>query len=150
VLWDVTRDALEPWATVRELWPITSAIIFRSMFNVNINAITIKLVQVYVSDRYKFLYIRQPKSSSTAVLGAIKGQLCGGKCDKDQLRPLHIHRVPDDIWNEYLVFTFVRNPWTRILSSYKFLHSHFLRRCSFTSHQLSFNAPLICTAQDLS
>jgi Sulfotransferase family len=86
---------------------------------------------VHVSDRWRFVYIRQPKSSSTAVLHAIKQQLCGlpdgkGECQPDELR--HVTSLDNQIWQDYFVFTFVRNPWTRMLSAYKMFMQHFLRR----------------------
>ena len=45
-------------------------------------------LQVFVSHRFKFIYVRQPKSSSTSLLSAIQELYCNGKvrlrpCDMD-------------------------------------------------------------------
>jgi hypothetical protein len=84
-------------------------------------------VQVWVSDKFKFIYVRQPKSSSSAVMFAISQQLCEGRvCSRDELRPAFtLEEIP---WDKYFVFTFVRNPWTRILSAYHMFNDKHLRR----------------------
>eukprot|EP00892_Ulva_mutabilis_P012653 jgi/Ulvmu1/9760/UM055_0100.1 len=84
--------------------------------------------QVYVSDEWRFIYVRNPKSSSTALLKAITEQLCGGQCTEEQLRLREMMQVLAPKWEAYFVFTVVRNPWTRALSAYTMFNSHFLFR----------------------
>jgi Sulfotransferase family len=93
-------------------------------------------VQVYISDKWKFIYVRQPKSSSTAVLHAIKKQLCGladgnGDCRTEDFR--QISDLEEHKWRSYFVFTFVRNPWLRVLSAHKMFSLIFLRRCGIAT-----------------
>lgn len=76
------------------------------------------MLQVYVSDTWQFIYIRQPKASSSSMLHTIRTQLCGGTC-----KPPHFYQEHDKAkfeakWASYFVFTAVRNPWTRALSAY--------------------------------
>eukprot|EP00892_Ulva_mutabilis_P011502 jgi/Ulvmu1/8724/UM047_0065.1 len=86
--------------------------------------------QVYVSDTWKFIYIRQPKASSSTMLQAIRSQLCGGRC-----KPPHFYQEQDKNkflpkWESYFVFTVVRNPWTRALSAYSMFNRGFLYKRS--------------------
>ena len=102
-------------------------------------------VQVYISERWRFIYIRQPKSSSTAVLFAIR-RLClanGGKkgCERDQFRKVAREEyIGDETWKDFFVFTFIRNPWTRLLSGYKMFDHNFLRRCVSDAFLLGMNS----------
>lgn len=84
--------------------------------------------QVIVSDAHKFLYVRQPKSASTAVTNAIKDTFCGtpAHCSHEEFRVTDSHSVPDDLWQNYFVFTVVRNPWTRSASAFTMMNTHFL------------------------
>jgi Sulfotransferase family len=91
-------------------------------------------VQVWVSKKWRFIFIRQPKSSSTAVMVAIKSQLCGladpsnvNNCDPDQFAVAE--DITDAMWREFFVFTIVRNPWTRLLSAHTMFTKHFLKKC---------------------
>lgn len=85
-------------------------------------------MQVYVSDEWHFIYVRNPKSSSTALLKAISEQLCNGECSDAQLSLRSMVDVIAPIWESYFVFTVVRNPWTRALSAYTMFNNHFLFR----------------------
>ena len=69
------------------------------------------------------------------MLNAIKA-VCAGfhgksECDKDQFRSVHAQDIDDQTWNDFFVFTFVRNPWTRMLSAYKMFTRTLLRKCAF-------------------
>lgn len=87
-------------------------------------------VQVWVSDTWKFIYMRQPKSSSSAVIGSIKSQLCKGYCRRGDLYPETDMGSLALIWDSYFVFTFVRNPWTRALSAYSMFSRGVLHTCA--------------------
>ncbi|GAB4814791.1 hypothetical protein N2152v2_001837 [Parachlorella kessleri] len=120
--------------------------------------------QVLVNHRYKFIYLRHPKSASSSIMtffsvcaaptepqaaaGAAAAQTATGssagnasasseaaavssKGQEQQglgaacLEPLAAQQLSVDeihrIWREYFVFTVVRNPYQRMLSSYKYL-----------------------------
>jgi len=85
---------------------------------------------VFVNHAYRFIYIRSPKSASTSIVDVL-GE-CGNErtaahaspsCMKHSwegaMSPAEIGRV----WRDYFVFGFVRNPWKRAYSLYKYLHS---------------------------
>jgi hypothetical protein len=98
-------------------------------------------LQVYQSDKWEFIFIRQPKSSSTAVLHSITTSLCihsaadgEAGCEPNELRL--VDSVKTEVWQKYFVFTFVRNPWTRLLSAYRMFHQFFLRKCVIHSSRL--------------
>lgn len=83
--------------------------------------------------RYKYIYIRSPKSASTSIVNVL------GECDnvrtagynssscmalhfywpKSMLELDHLQQM----WQDYFVFGFVRNPWRRAYSMFKYLHS---------------------------
>jgi hypothetical protein len=86
-----------------------------------------------VSKTWRFIFVRQPKSSSTAVLRGIESQFCktGGnktRCTPDELA--RMHTVSEEQWRDYFVFTVIRNPWIRMLSAHKMFTTHFLRQCA--------------------
>lgn len=85
-------------------------------------------LQVYVSDTWKFIFMRNPKASSTAILAAIKNQLCGGSCSEQQFSHVRLMSQLAPKWESYFVFTIVRNPWLRSLSAYTMFTGNFLRR----------------------
>eukprot|EP00892_Ulva_mutabilis_P003113 jgi/Ulvmu1/12802/UM097_0031.1 len=84
--------------------------------------------QVWVSDTWRFIYLRQPKSSSSAVIGSIKTQICKGHCRRVDLYPETDMTALARIWDSYFVFTVVRNPWTRALSAYTMFSRGVLRK----------------------
>jgi hypothetical protein len=99
-------------------------------------------VQVYISEKWRFIYVRQPKSSSTAIIAAIKTQLCGledrkADCEPDEFRLADSRDISDHVWEEFFVFTFVRNPWTRMLSAYRMFQERLLRRCELCTRSRS-------------
>lgn len=88
-------------------------------------------MQIFVSHKFKFIYVRQQKSSSSTIITAITRTFCGdiGVCTDDEFkRELNPNnRISQEQWREYFVFTWVRNPWVRMESSYRFLCGKFLR-----------------------
>jgi hypothetical protein len=84
--------------------------------------------------RYKYVYIRSPKSASTSIVNVL------GECDNKRTRgynssscmALHFYWPKSTLqmenlqhmWKDYFVFGFVRNPWRRAYSLYKYIHSN--------------------------
>lgn len=90
-------------------------------------------MQIWLSDKYRFVYLRQPKSSSKIVLRAVRKDICRrGACLPDEFRLVELSEYPKFLprLKEYFVFTFVRNPWTRSLSVFSMFHQHFLFKCA--------------------
>lgn len=83
-----------------------------------------------MSDTWRFIYLRQPKSSSSAVIGSIKTQLCNGNCRRRDLYPQTDMGALALIWDSYFVFTVVRNPWTRALSAFTMFSRGVLHTCA--------------------
>lgn len=84
--------------------------------------------------RYKYIYIRSPKAASTSIVNVL------GECDNVRTRgynssscmALHFYWPKSmlqldslqQMWKDYFVFGFVRNPWRRAYSLYKYIHSN--------------------------
>jgi len=81
-----------------------------------------------VSDRYRFIYIRLPKASSSSVVRALRRMLCPNvhACPPDLLEQRSLSEVSAEKWAAYIVFTAVRNPFTRAASAYSFLTARHL------------------------
>lgn len=62
------------------------------------------LLQIYISHKWQFIFIRQPKSSSTAVLQEIKDNMCAvpGECTDHEL--LFTNQIDDLQWSSYFVY----------------------------------------------
>lgn len=82
-----------------------------------------------MSDTWRFIYIRQPKASSSSMLQAIRSQLCGGTCRPPFFYQEHTKALFEAKWESYFVFTIVRNPWTRALSAYSMFNRGVLFKC---------------------
>jgi hypothetical protein len=81
---------------------------------------------VYANDKFKFLYIPIGKTASTSIISALsKGELPHGdakKSGKSVTGLTKIMRTPsllsDPPYSEYFKFTFVRNPFDKLVSLY--------------------------------
>ncbi len=82
--------------------------------------------QLYVSHKYRAVFVRQPKSASTAILQAAKAAFCDTRsCHRDEFA--EVKALRPHVFADYAVFTFVRNPWTRAVSAYRMMHKWILR-----------------------
>jgi hypothetical protein len=66
-------------------------------------------VRVIVWDQHKLLYVRIPKSGNVSIRRAIEGH------SERRMSSTRIARLDED----WMTFSFVRNPWSRLLSLYK-------------------------------
>lgn len=69
--------------------------------------------------QHKCIFIHIPKSGGNSISQSIFGRICGGH---DTIRKYSI-AFNEDEFNDFFKFTFVRNPWGRLLSAYMFLKS---------------------------
>lgn len=83
--------------------------------------------------RYKYIYIRSPKAASTSIVDEL------GECTNTRTRGhnastcMGMHSTWEfwykdtknitDMWHDYFVFGFIRNPWNRAYSLYKYMQS---------------------------
>ncbi|KAF8073165.1 hypothetical protein HT031_000826 [Scenedesmus sp. PABB004] len=88
---------------------------------------------VFINHKYKYIYIRSPKAASTSIVDEL------GECNNVRTRGHnastcmgmhssweHFYRDPKnitDMWRDYYVFGFVRNPWKRAYSLFKYMQS---------------------------
>ena len=85
------------------------------------------VVQFLISNKHKFIYVRQPKSSSSAIIDAIQRTFCEeDKCTRDEFMPLTSLEGMEQTWKDFYVFTWVRNPFSRIVSAYKMMSQKYL------------------------
>ncbi|PSC74804.1 hypothetical protein C2E20_2398 [Micractinium conductrix] len=85
------------------------------------------LCHTYVNHKYKVIFIIHPKSASTATKRYMT--LCRLNQTDSCLEPLERAEQLTPLaqqWEEYFVFTFVRNPWARAYSSWKFLRDGYM------------------------
>ena len=84
--------------------------------------------QVFVSIKYKFIYIRQPKASSTSLMAVMNTLYCGGrKCKTHEFTQVsEAETLSSAMWRSYFVFTVVRNPIARMISAYLMFTRYFL------------------------
>ena len=68
-------------------------------------------------DDTKTIFIHIPKCAGVSINQALYGNLAGGHTTLDQ----YINIFPPSRFQSYYKFTFVRNPWDRLVSSYIFL-----------------------------
>ncbi|KAL4431370.1 hypothetical protein ABPG75_006626 [Micractinium tetrahymenae] len=85
------------------------------------------LCHTYVNHKYRVIFIIHPKSASTATKRYMT--LCRLNQTESCLEPLERAEQLQPLeqkWSEYFVFTFVRNPWARAYSSWKFLREGYM------------------------
>ena len=88
-----------------------------------------------ISHKYKFIYIRIPKTGSTSVEQFLIS--IDPDCIRsDETTPPYGHHtasqlkriVGDEVWSEYFTFTFVRNPYDWIASQYSYNMQYYHRK----------------------
>ena len=113
-------------------------------------------VQVFISHKHQMIFVRQPKSSSSAILVALEKTFA----DRMSKRPVFdlVSYVDDVTWMSYFVFTWVRNPFTRALSAFKMMNGRHLfqrhgvygelvgDRCNVTLAEFAANSNSLRTA----
>ena len=116
-------------------------------------------MQVYVSHKYKVVYLRQPKSSSSTILAAMHQSFCDGrkKClDEELTRFKHPNA---QVWRDYFVFTVVRNPYARMVSAYNMMSSYLKikrghgvgKKCQVSFEEFAFDSysmRAVCATQN--
>ena len=76
------------------------------------------------SERYKFIYIDVPKTASASIRYALVKLTQGEASVLPEHNPLEWYKESGRLkasLDEYFIFTFVRNPWARIVSAYFYL-----------------------------
>ncbi len=67
-------------------------------------------------NKHKCVFVHIPKSAGTSIIGVLGGDMV----NRSHL-PASIYKVFDpEIYEEYYTFTFVRNPWDRVVSTYEY------------------------------
>jgi hypothetical protein len=99
--------------------------------------------------RYKYIYIRSPKAASTSIVDEF------GECNNVRTHGFnastcmgmhssweHFFKDPrniTDMWRDYYVFGFVRNPWNRAYSLYKYMQSDgCMKKCANAAYLRKF------------
>jgi chondroitin 4-sulfotransferase 11 len=88
-----------------------------------------------ISHKHKFIFIHIPKTAGTSI-SSVLNPFC------EELYPSIKHsnavkikeKFGSDIWNEYFKFTFIRNPYERLLSWYNMIEKNMWRPNLFQSH----------------
>ena len=63
------------------------------------------------SDKHKYVWFRTSKCGTRSVLESLK--------NNTEINNPETCQKYDEKWNDYFKFTFIRNPWDRLLSCYK-------------------------------
>ncbi|EFN58881.1 hypothetical protein CHLNCDRAFT_140783 [Chlorella variabilis] len=84
--------------------------------------------QVFVNHLYRVIYLRHAKTASSSLLCHFSGcreEKAGGGSGKADTSFQHLKLAPgqelEALWRDYLVVTFVRNPYQRAVSAYKMM-----------------------------
>lgn len=95
---------------------------------------------LYVDHRYRILYIRNTKTAGTSIsstlgmkenpMACLNPEWCYAKCKGKRvcMEYLWDEKVLRRVFQEYTVFAFVRNPWSRAISSWHHIHKYGLRQ----------------------
>tara|TARA_Y100001938_G_scaffold149997_2_gene239109 strand:- start:1113 stop:1805 length:693 start_codon:yes stop_codon:yes gene_type:complete len=97
-----------------------------------------------INHEYKFIFLHIPKCAGTSVGQTLKeictygrwhAYACNGEHEEDPFNghmvcrefgpERHFDTFDEQMYKDYFVFTFTRNPWDRMVSHYKFRHQDF-------------------------
>ena len=102
---------------------------------------------VYINDHFKFIFIENPKSGSTAIIKALEKVL---RVKINRRNPEQAHLTCDQIkgvypekWENYIKVTTYRDPFKRFCSSVEFIlhqkQGQFINFIEFQNHRLNGN-----------
>jgi len=109
---------------------------------------------VYISHRYRFIFIENPKSGSTSILNALQKSL-NEKFQREMFPQVaHItpyelkKKISPDTWRDYLKVTTTRDPFDRFCSSMNFsLHKFDKTPDGLAKHQKVNKYCIYCLPQ---
>ena len=81
------------------------------------------------NNKYKVIFIHVIKTAGVSIASALNMKGTNNHSSASEIRK----QVGEKIWNGYFKFTFVRNPFDKIVSQY-----HYNQRNNFTSKDLTF------------
>jgi len=87
-----------------------------------------------ISDKYKFIFIHITKNGGHSMAKAIFEPLIEDAIYSADLDHLYC----DDYYKDYFKFTFVRNPWDRMVSSWSYKLSYFYKGKDFKDFLLNY------------
>jgi hypothetical protein len=89
--------------------------------------------RVLVNHRYRTLYLKAPKTGSTSLLTLLGTCTGNEQTDKptcfEPLLPMESRQEYGKLFADYFVWTVVRNPWARAVSSYRMLSRYIRSEC---------------------
>jgi len=83
-----------------------------------------------VSDKHKCIFIHIIKTGGTSIEQYIGGNIPPGK---HKFAKRYKEYLGDKKWDKYFKFTFVRNPWDKMISQY-----FYIQRCKEENYNLTF------------
>ena len=91
-----------------------------------------------ISHKYKCIFIHIPRTGGSSIELAIKGRVwwTGNLQEKHMSASETRKYYGEKIWNNYFKFSFVRNPWDRIISLWK--SQLYTKKCSLYNFLLNF------------
>ena len=90
-----------------------------------------------ISHNYKIIFVHVIKTAGSSIQNVLNLQQVSGHASAKRIR----HIVGDIIWNEYFKFTFVRNPYDKIVSQYHYNRHQFgFESSTFKEYILAWNS----------
>jgi len=80
--------------------------------------INLKNIKKSISDRYKCIFFHIPKTGGSSIRNVLFGNGDGGHILSTSMEELETEK-----FNEYFKFSFVRNPWDRVVSAFYYLNT---------------------------